>query len=66
MNLKNQRELDNTREKLRVMESMCAEASAESDGDAEVRDAELESLQRMIKQLKEEIARYEARHVVRG
>ena len=66
MNLKNQRELDNTREKLRVMESMYAEASAETDGDAEVRDAELESLQRMINQLKEEIARYESRHVVRG
>ena len=66
MNLRNQRELDNTREKLRVMESMYAEASAETDGDAEVRDAELESLQRMINQLKEEIARYEARHVVRG
>ena len=65
MNLKNQRELDNTREKLRVMESMYAEASAETDGDAEVHDAELESLQRMINQLKEEIARYESRCAVR-
>mgnify|MGYP001232290092 CR=1 FL=1 len=65
MNLKNQRELDSTREKLRLLESMRAEASAETEGDAEVREAELESLQRMINQLKEEIARYEARRAVR-
>ncbi len=65
MNLKNQRELDSTREKLRLLESMHAEASAETEGDAEVREVELESLQRMINQLKEEIARYEAHHAVR-
>jgi len=65
MTLKSQRELDNTREKLRLLESMHAEASAETEGDAEVREAELESLQRQIKQLKEEIARYEAHHTVR-
>ena len=60
MNLKNQPELDSTREKLRLLENMYAEASAETEGDAEVREAELESLQLMINQLKEEIARYQA------
>jgi len=65
MSLNNQREVSNTREKLRLLQSMHAEASAESEGDAEVRQAELESLARQIKQLKEEIARYEARHAAR-
>ena len=58
--LKNQRELDNTRKKLRLMEEMYSEANAAIEGDAEVRAAEVESLQRLIYQLKEEIARYES------
>ena len=65
MSLNSQRELSNTREKLQLLQRMHAEASADSEGDAEVRQAELESLQRQIKQLKEEIARYEARHAAR-
>lgn len=65
MNLTSQRELENTREKLRLLERLHADAIADADGDAEVRAAELESLQRQIKQLKEEIARYEAQHVAR-
>lgn len=66
MNLQSQREVENTREKLRLLEQMHAEAIAETEGDAEVREAELESLQRTIKQLKEEIARYEAHRAVRS
>jgi hypothetical protein len=65
MSLNSHRELSNTREKLELLQRMHAEASAESEGDAEVRQAELESLQRQIKQLKEEIVRYEARHAAR-
>lgn len=65
MNLTSQRELDSTREKLHLLERMHAEASAETEGDAEVREAELESLTRFINQLKEEIARYEAHQPVR-
>jgi hypothetical protein len=65
MTLTSQSELDNTREKLRVLQEMLVEASRETEGDAEVRDAELESLHRQIKQLKEEIARYEARQPAR-
>lgn len=66
MNLKNQRELDSTREKLRLLEKLHREASADTEGDAEVRQTELESLQQQINRFKEEIARYEARHVVRS
>jgi hypothetical protein len=65
MTLTSQSELDNTREKLRVLQEMLVEASRETEGDAEARDAELESLHRQIKQLKEEIARYEARQPAR-
>jgi flagellar biosynthesis chaperone FliJ len=65
MKLKSQRELENAYEKLRLLEKMHAEANAETGGDAEVREAELESLQRQIKQFKEQITRYEASHAVR-
>jgi hypothetical protein len=57
MSLNSQRKLSNTREKLALLQRMHAEASAEGEGDSEVRQAELESLQRQIKQLKEEIGR---------
>ena len=65
MNLNSQREVEVTREKLRLLEQMRAEAVVETDGDPEVREAELESLQRQINQLKENIARYEARQPAR-
>jgi len=45
---------------------MYNEASADTDGNDEVRETELESLQRQINQLKEEIARYEAHSTVGG
>lgn len=66
MTLNNQRELENTRRKLRLLEKMYTEASGETGDDAEVREAELESLQQQINQFREEIARYEAHHVVRS
>jgi hypothetical protein len=66
MTLRNQRELENTRRKLLLLEKMHAEASAETAGDAEVRETELESLQQQINQFREEIARYEARHAIRS
>ena len=65
MSLKSQRELDNTRVKLRRLQRMHHEASADVVGNGDVREAELESLKRQINQFKEEIARYEARHLVR-
>jgi flagellar biosynthesis chaperone FliJ len=66
MNLRSPWEVTNTRKKLRLLEKMYNEASADTDGDAEVRETELESLQRQINQLKEEIARYEAHSTVGG
>lgn len=61
MNLKNDLELANTREKLRLLEQSYEEARQETDGDEELREIEMESLMRLINQFKEEIARYQAR-----
>jgi hypothetical protein len=43
------------------LETLCNE----TDGDENLRELTLESLQRTINQFKEEIARYEAHHAVR-
>jgi hypothetical protein len=65
MTLNSRRELEITRQKLQRLESMRAEAASDTDGDAELREAELESLQRQINQFKEQIARFEARQPAR-
>lgn len=59
MNLKSDRELENTKRKLRLLEDGYEEARAETE-DEHLRDLEMELLTRLINQLKEEIARYEA------
>ena len=59
--LQNERELSNTRGKLSRLEASYDELSNEDYGDDELREAEMQSLKRFINQLKEEIARYEAR-----
>ena len=64
--LQNERQLANTRDKLRLLEESYGEVLQETGGDEELRDAEMESLKRFINQLKEEIARYEAHHAVGG
>lgn len=66
MDLRNERELQNTRQKLELLERLYQDAAAEAGGDQELREVEMESLMRSIKHLKEEIARYEARSIVRG
>jgi hypothetical protein len=63
--IQNERELANSREKLRLLQVSYEEARQEDNLDEELRDAELESLKRFINQLKEEIARFEARQAVR-
>jgi hypothetical protein len=65
MMLQNDRELANTREKLRLLEESYEEVRLEAGADEELREAELESLRRFINQLKEEISRYEAHQSVR-
>ncbi|HUT89285.1 MAG TPA: hypothetical protein VMY37_07300 [Thermoguttaceae bacterium] len=55
MILRSLEELDNARKKLQMLEQQYEAARQESDGDEEVREAELESLKKLINQLKEEI-----------
>ena len=60
MSLKNDRELANTKRKLLLLEQSYEEARTDPDEDEHVREITMESLIRLINQLKEEIARYEA------
>lgn len=64
MSLESDRELANTRRKLKLLEESYEEARNDTTDGEHVRELELESLKRLINQLKEEIARYEARHAV--
>jgi hypothetical protein len=57
--LKSDRELTNTKRKLHLLEEAYEEARADTE-DVHLRELEMESLMRLINQLKEEIARYEA------
>ena len=66
MMLQDKGELANMREKLRVLEASYEQARLDRSGDEELREAEMDSLMRFIKQLREEIARYEARQPARG
>jgi hypothetical protein len=59
MTLRNDRELTNTRGKLRLLEEMYRDTSRDRSEDAHVRELSQQSLARMINQLKEEIALYE-------
>jgi hypothetical protein len=65
VDLRNERELANTRKKLEQLESLYDGDESETGGDEELREAEMESLKRLINQLKEEIARYEAHQPAR-
>ncbi len=53
------RELENTRQKLRILEQGYEEARKEPGDDEEVREAELQSLKQLINEFKEEIIRFE-------
>ncbi len=61
MNLQSQRELEVTREKLRVLQERYEANQREQSGDQHVREISMRSLKRLINQLKEEIARFESR-----
>jgi hypothetical protein len=63
MNLQSERELEATREKLRLLEECYEEERRNPDGDAHVQELSLRSLKQMINQLKEEIVRYESRAI---
>lgn len=58
-------ELSNTRRKLAELERLYNINEQESDGDEELREMTIESLTRLINQLKEEIRRSEIGHRAR-
>jgi hypothetical protein len=60
MNLQSNRELQATREKLRLLEEHYRKRLAEPAQNARTRALSLQSLKRMINQLTEEIVRFEA------
>lgn len=64
MSLKDNLELETTRTKLRLLEERF-ESGKKGGGDEHVRELSQKSLRRLINQLKEEIARFEA-HVPHG
>ena len=61
MNLQSDREWENTRVKLRLIEEEHEATRNDASEDACLREVTLHSLKRLINQFKEEIARYEAR-----
>jgi hypothetical protein len=66
MDLKNDRELATTREKLLLLERAYAQAEARPAKSAYTRESTLHSLKGLINQLTEEIARYESRLLMAG
>ncbi len=60
MELKNKRELEVTREKLRILEERYAATQERQGGDERVRELTLDSLKKLINQLTEEIVRFES------
>lgn len=65
MNLHSDRELANTQAKLRVLEEEYEATRNDASEDAYLREVTMHSLKRLIDQLKEEIARYEAHQPAR-
>jgi hypothetical protein len=60
MDLKDEREVEVTREKLGSLEARYEEVKKDPKGDVHIQELTLRSLKRMINQMKEEIARFEA------
>lgn len=60
MDLKNDREVEVTRQKLEVLERHYEERQREPSDNPRLRELSLRSIKRMINQMKEEILRFEA------
>jgi len=60
MDLKDEREVEVTREKLRSLEARYQAVSQDPGENAHIQELTLRSLKRMINQMKEEIVRFEA------
>ncbi|MBC8874716.1 MAG: hypothetical protein H8E44_35210 [Planctomycetes bacterium] len=63
MSIQNKRQLETTRRKLTELEQQCAALKQQPATDAHVRELTLRSLHGLMKQLKEEIARYQTRAI---
>jgi len=61
MKVESQQQLERTQEKLRLLEQTFEEAQRDTSGTGHTRELTLRSLRGLINQLKEEIARHEAR-----
>jgi len=61
MELKDEREVEVTRGKLRSLETRYQAVSQDPGDDAHIQELTLGSLKRLINQMKEEIARFETR-----
>jgi hypothetical protein len=61
MSILNQRQLHNTQQKLRELEERCAAIKQKPAANPRGRELTVRSLNGLIKQLREEIARYELR-----
>ena len=65
MILQNDAEVRNTKEKLRELEEHFEKRRHDTDGDPRTHEMSMRSIKRIINQLKEQIARYEAHQSVR-
>ena len=65
MSLQGHRELEATREKLRLLKGRYEANKREEGGDEHVRELSMRSLKRLINQLEEEIARFQSRSSVK-
>jgi len=65
VNLQSDRELANTRAKLRLLEEEYEATRDDASEEPYLREATLRSLRRLINQFREEIARYEAHQPMR-
>ena len=66
MELKDEREVEVTREKLASLEAHYREINEDPGEDAHIQELTLRSLKRVVNQMKEEIARFEARRSLRA
>ena len=65
MDLKDEREVEVTREKLRLLESRYEALCQEPLTDSHIRELTLRSLRRMINQMQEDIVRFQSRASLR-
>lgn len=66
MTLQSTREVEVTREKLRMLQDRYDAVQRKRSGDAHIRELTLRSLKRLINQLTEEITRFESRAAIRS